>query len=556
RVDPALEVPVPGEDRDDREVVFIDDLGDLLRQRAGVTDTGGAAIADEVEAELLQVRPQVRLVVVVRDDLGTGRHRGLHPRLRGEALFHRVLRQQPGGEHDLRVGGVRAGGDRGDRDPPVVEFVGAPVRVGVRHEFRGPSVRRDLGGVRLAELGGIAARFERQRVGGGEGAFQLLVHGRLLDVFAVDDVVAQVGAELFLRPRDVNPVLRTLGSRDRGHHGGEVEFEVFGELGFDVALFAGGEPHSLFFGVGLHERDLLFATAGEAQVVQGDVVDGEHRGGGSEFGAHVPDRCAVGEGNLAHAFAVEFDELTHHSVFAEFLGDRQDDVGCRDTRGDFPLELEPDDLGDEHRYRLAEHRGFRFDPADAPAEHAQAVDHRGVGVGADEGVGVGAEHAADLPGHHDPREVLDVHLVDDAGARGHDLEVVEGALAPPQELVALVVALIFHLHVAFEGIRAAEDVDLHGVVDDQFGGGERVDRARVAPEVVDRFPHRGEVDDAGHAGEVLHDHAGGRELDLGGRGRLRVPIRQRLDVFGGDVRAVLRAQKILCEYLQAVREPL
>ena len=42
---------------------------------------------------------------------------------------------------------------------------------------------------------------------------------------------------------------------------------------------------------------------------------------------------------------------------------------------------------------------------------------------------------------HDLGEVLEVDLVDDAGRRRHDAEVVEGALAPLQELVALVVAL-------------------------------------------------------------------------------------------------------------------
>ncbi len=41
--------------------------------------------------------------------------------------------------------------------------------------------------------------------------------------------------------------------------------------------------------------------------------------------------------------------------------------------------------------RLAEHGGLGLDAADAPAEHAQAVDHGGVRVGADERIGV-SEH--------------------------------------------------------------------------------------------------------------------------------------------------------------------
>ena len=40
-------------------------------QRAGVADAGGAAVADQVVAELLQVRPEAGLLVVVGDDLAS-----------------------------------------------------------------------------------------------------------------------------------------------------------------------------------------------------------------------------------------------------------------------------------------------------------------------------------------------------------------------------------------------------------------------------------------------------------------------------------------------------
>jgi hypothetical protein len=104
------------------------------------------------------------------------------------------------------------------------------------------------------------------------------------------------------------------------------------------------------------------------------------------------------------------------------------------TPGQLAGQLEADDARDEHRDGLAEHGRLGLDAADAPAEHAEAVDHRGVRVGADAGVGVGARR----PSHHrDAGEPLDVDLVDDAGARRDDLEVVEGGLAPAQELVAL-----------------------------------------------------------------------------------------------------------------------
>jgi len=79
--------------------------------------------------------------------------------------------------------------------------------------------------------------------------------------------------------------------------------------------------------------------------------------------------------------------------------------------------------------RLAEHHGLRLDPADAPANDAEAVDHRRVRVGAHERVGV---RQGLIPvGHveHDAGEVLEVHLVDDANTGRHDPERTEGLLA-------------------------------------------------------------------------------------------------------------------------------
>ena len=77
----------------------------------------------------------------------------------------------------------------------------------------------------------------------------------------------------------------------------------------------------------------------------------------------------------------------------------------------------------------------------------------------------------------------------------HDLELVERALAPAQELVALPVALVLQLDVLLLGVERAEEVGDDGVVDDQLGGSERLDLGRVSPEVDHGLAHRGEVDD-------------------------------------------------------------
>ena len=201
-------------------------------------------------------------------------------------------------------------------------------------------------------------------------------------------------------------------------------------------------------------------------------------------------------------------------MLAQHVGDGQDHVGGGDALGDRTGELEADDARHEHGDRLAEHGRLSLDAAHAPAEHAQAVLGGGVRVGADAGVEVGELAAIIQAGglrHDDLRQVFDVDLVNDAGSRRHHAEVAERLLAPAQELVAFAVALVF---------------DVHG----------------------------GEVHDAGHAGEVLHDHTRGRELDFMAGLGLRGPVQQRLDVFVRDVRAVDVAYQVLDEDLERVRQ--
>ncbi len=94
------------------------------------------------------------------------------------------------------------------------------------------------------------------------------------------------------------------------------------------------------------------------------------------------------------------------------------------------------------------------------------------------------------------------------------------------------------------------------MVDDELGGGQRVDLVGVAAEGRDGFTHRREVDDAGHAGEILHDDARWGELNLGVGLSCGIPRTERADLIGGDVRAVLGAQQVLEQHFEAERECL
>ena len=50
------------------------------------------------------------------------------------------------------------------------------------------------------------------------------------------------------------------------------------------------------------------------------------------------------------------------------------------------MQLKADDCRDEHRKRLAEHGSFGFDSAYSPAENAEAIHHRRMGIGANQRV--------------------------------------------------------------------------------------------------------------------------------------------------------------------------
>ena len=228
-----------------------------------------------------------------------------------------------------------------------------------------------------------------------------------------------------------------------------------------------------------------------------------------------------------------------------------------------PVSLHADHFRQHHRIGLAEHRGLRLDAADAPAEHREAVDHGGVRVGADQRVRIGDLGGDGLPstltlslrGPDRLRQIFEIDLMADAGAGRHDAEILERVLRPFQELVALLVLLVFLLDVLLERVLVAEEIDRHRMVDDEIDRHQRIDLLRIAAEMLHGVAHGGEIDHRRHAGEVLHQHARRAERDLAVRGLGLEPLRDGLDVLLGDGAAVLVAQQVLQQHLHRERQP-
>jgi hypothetical protein len=222
-------------------------------------------------------------------------------------------------------------------------------------------------------------------------------------------------------------VVRALGSREARLHRAEIQFQrvrVFG-----VGRLVRAEQRVLL-AVRLHKAHEAFVPACEAQVLQRALVDGEKAHRRAVLGRHVRNRRAVFHRQAAQARSVELHELVHHALLAQQLRHGQHQVGRCRAFGQLAREFDAHHLRDEHVVGLSQHHGFGFNPADAPAENAQRVNHRRVAVRADQRVGEGDHLAVHLLGLHHLAEILQVHLMHDACAWGHHAEAVERALRP------------------------------------------------------------------------------------------------------------------------------
>ncbi len=273
-----------------------------------------------------------------------------------------------------------------------------------------------------------------------------------------------------------------------------------------------GAEKALLFRVGIHQRDRIVAAIGELQIGERLRIHREEAHCGPVFRRHVGDGRAVGKAQRAQTLAVKFNELAHYALLAQHLRNGEDQVGRRAAFVQFAVQLEANHRRQQHGNGLAEHAGFGFDPAHAPAEHAESVDHGGVRIGSNQRIGV----CLSIPAEYHRCQVFEVHLVHDARIGRHHAEIAERGLAPAQQHVALAVALEFEQCVKSKRILRAELIHLHGVIDHQIGGHQRIGAAWVSAHGRECIAHCSEIDHAGHAGEILQQHARRHEADLFG----------------------------------------
>ena len=289
---------------------------------------------------------------------------------------------------------------------------------------------------------------------------------RNLNIFAagatlqVESVVKRFG---HIRHR--NTILRALGTRQAWHHGFEFQSQRVGIGRIDAVATP---PQALRLRIGFHQRHRFRRPIGKSQVVDGFLIDRKEAAGRTVFGRHVGNGGAIGKRQLIEAVAEKFDELADDTLLAQHFDNPQHQIGRGDAFRQPAGQFESDNVGNQHRNGLAKHRGLGFDPADAPPQHAEPIDHSRVAIGTDQRIRIGDLAPVHLFGPHHLGEILQVHLMTNTGARGHHAKVIKCRLAPTQEPVAFLVTRHLDFDIRFKRRSIAELVHHDRVVDDEI----------------------------------------------------------------------------------------
>ncbi len=134
----------------------------------------------------------------------------------------------------------------------------------------------------------------------------------------------------------------------------------------------------LLLRVSFDQIDFGSVAAGFTQKRERLLVDGEEAHRGADSGAMLATRARSATFNLAKAGPKNSTNLSTTPSPAEDLGHGEDQVGGACTRAAIRRSARSRPPRAKHVERLAEHDRLGLDPADAPAEHAQPVDHRRV----------------------------------------------------------------------------------------------------------------------------------------------------------------------------------
>ncbi len=317
--------------------MLADGLVHRHRQRTGVADARRAAVANQIEAEFVEIGLQTGFVEVIAHHSRTGSERGLHQRIDAQAALDGLFGQQPRRQHHRGIAGVGATGDRRDQHAAVPNLAfknrgwrihGVRRRPVVGHFHFGGRIGVVLLG-RLARHRFLAAAAGRPSALGGH-------HETLVQFFArfakavLRDRLGQRRQKFLFQVRQFNSVLRALRPGHAGHDGGQVQFQV-GRI-INLSFLRQAEE-TLGAIITLVNSAVLVAASGSAQVAHALFVNRKETHRRAIFWGHIRDRRAVHDRQGGCARPVKLDEFAYHLRLTQHLRDGQGEV----RRGDaFP----------------------------------------------------------------------------------------------------------------------------------------------------------------------------------------------------------------------------
>lgn len=131
---------------------------------------------------------------------------------------------------------------------------------------------------------------------------------------------------------------------------------------------------------------------------------------------------------------------------------------------------------------------------------------------------------------NDSGKILKVNLMNDSRTWRNSQEVIEGTLAPLQELESFLVSFKFELLVSFSGVSGSCNIDLNGMIDNKINWAERVDLLRITSKSFHGVSHSCEINDSWHTSEVLENDSCRLERNLEILLRAFPPVQDGFDV--------------------------
>ena len=303
-----------------------------------------------MESQLLEIRRQSGLRQIIGDDFRSRGERRLDPGRNRQSLLDCFLRQKPCADEHGRIRSVRAGSNRSNHNAAVTER-GLHIRrnvfvhVGIFH-----ADRSRIASFRLPSSGVTGRRSRGQRRCLGRG-LRLEQRGQGLE-------------ERFSRLRQHHAILRPLRPRQTGFHGREIEREQLRVLRL-WSLLVMEEP--LLARVGLNQRNLLLASAGEPQIAQRLLINRKNPASCPILRRHIRNRSPIRQRQITQSRPEVLNKLPDNAMLAQHLRNRQHEIGSSSALAQPPGQLHTNNQRNQHRDRLPQHGGFGFNASDAPS---------------------------------------------------------------------------------------------------------------------------------------------------------------------------------------------